>query len=98
MNKQISQNSTVERQTVQLGCKRRNEDTFHISEIKKISNKSYSLLAIREMYITATMERYSMSLSTAQMEERGHVELWQRCGATGSLVHCQGERKMIQPH
>lgn len=68
MNKQISQNSTVERQTVQEG-------TFHISEIKEILNKPYSSLAIREIYITATMECYSMSPSTAQMEERGNVEL-----------------------
>lgn len=44
------------------------------------------------------MECYSMSLSTAQMEERDNIELWQRYGVTGSLVYCQGEHKMIHSH
>ena len=54
-------------------------------------------LFIREIQIKTTLRYHLMPVRMAKMNKSGDYRCWQGCGATGTLLHCWWECKLVQP-
>lgn len=53
-------------------------------------------LAIKEMQIKTTMKYHFTAIRITKINTN-NTKCWQRCRATGTLIHCWWECKMVQP-
>ena len=60
--------------------------------------KKYSLsLVIREMQIKTTLRYHLMPIRMVIIKKSGDNRCWRGCGEVGTLLHCWGECKLVQP-
>ena len=60
------------------------------------SMKRHSTYVIREMQIKTTRRRFHTPIRMAKIQNTDNIKYWWVGGATGTLVHCWWEYKMVQ--
>jgi hypothetical protein len=54
-------------------------------------------LVIKEMHIKTTLRFHLTPVKMAIIKSNNNSKCWQRCGETGTLIHCWRECKLVQP-
>jgi hypothetical protein len=64
---------------------------------QKHLKKCSTSLVIKEMQIKTTLRFHLTPIRMANFKNSGDSRCWQGCGERGTLLHCWGDCKMVQP-
>ena len=51
----------------------------------------------REIQIKFTVRYHYIPIRMTKIQNPGNAQYWRGCGATGTLMHCWWERRMVEP-
>lgn len=86
-------NSPIKKRTKDFKRHLTKEDIQIANKYTKICSKSY---VIREMKVK-TMRDHHMLIRTAKIQKTDNIKCWWVFRATGTLIHCYWECKIVQP-